>query len=348
TQTLLDRQGQQYYEGVHQSRPVRAVRFIDAMQIDGLSGNFTVTVWQDRQHRNALVRDFVEGTLLATGVLVLAVALIVWFGVRLGLRPLADLEDAIARRSSTDLARIERGVPAEVTGIVRRLNRLFEQVAGSMSQQLDFISNAAHQLRNPIAGVLSLAEAIDSAPTEEKAKQRSKDLLRAAREAAELSDKLLLLERAKALSGPTGTAGFDLSRAVEAWLEEAKEGFPGRVQLQPDIEPGIEVIGDPTLLREAVRNLIDNALLHGGARLTKVAVSCRRAHGGVSISVRDDGQGMAAADIPRAFQRFALVGPTSRTGLGVSIVDTIARGHGGQLEIASPGAGLVAEMRLPL
>ena len=85
-----------------------------------------------------------------------------FFGVRLGLRPLKSLEEAISQRSGSDLRPIKREVPNEVTHIVQRLNELFEEVTKSQSKQERFISNAAHQLRNPIAGIHSLGEVVKS------------------------------------------------------------------------------------------------------------------------------------------------------------------------------------------
>jgi len=189
TEVFVDREGQQYYDGVHQSRFVRAIRFTDGMQIDGLSGDFTVTIWQDQDLLQKNIRDLSQRTLGVISILVLTVALIVWFGVRRGLGPLLDLEDAIARRSSGDLSAIRRAVPEETAGIVATLNRLFGQVSDTMAAQSEFIGNAAHQLRNPIAGVMSLAESVASAPNAEAAKSRAKDLLVAAEEASDLSKK---------------------------------------------------------------------------------------------------------------------------------------------------------------
>ena len=87
---------QQTFTGVHQGEPVHALRFVDVMQVDGLTGAFTVTVWQKSELRSALVNDLTRRSFLIMALLVLSVALVVWFGVRLGLRPLLDLETAIA------------------------------------------------------------------------------------------------------------------------------------------------------------------------------------------------------------------------------------------------------------
>jgi len=331
--------GQQYYDGVHQSRAVRAIRFVDTMQVDGLSGRFTFTVWQDRSFRNALVGELVRGTLLVILLLVATVGFVVWFGVRYGLQPLKDLEEAIAARNSDELHEIRRQVPVEVTGIVRRLNSLFEQLERSMAAQANFISNAAHQLRNPIAGVLSLAEAVDAAPTDAEARRRSRDLLDAARKTSDLTQKLLLLERAKAISPGSARERIDLSDALKDWVRDGEAALRDGVAVSTEIAPGLTLHGDPTMLREAVLNLIHNADRHGGPDLTQVIVSAERKGPKVQITVADDGRGIAAADIPRAFERFEDVSATTGSGLGVSIVDAVARSHGGDLQLVPADKG---------
>ncbi len=342
--TLQDRQGQQYFEGVHQSRPVRAIRFVDAMQIDGVSGDFTVTVWQDRAHRNTLVRELVQGTLVVASILVLTLAFIVWFGVRVGLRPLNDLEDAIARRSSDDLGSIQRGVPEEVTGIVTRLNGLFAQVSRSMNDQMDFISNAAHQLRNPIAGILALAEAVQSAPNQDEAKRRTNDLHAAAQHAADLSQKLLLMERAKALAPVSMQAPFDLSNALSGVIREFSSSLPAGVSLGHDIHEDLILTGDQTVIVEAISNLLDNALRHGGTALSRIEVAAEAQQDRICITVADDGVGLGDVDPDRALKRFEQMGPNPGSGLGLSIVDAVVRGHGGTLNLANNEPGLRVEL----
>lgn len=338
---------EQVFEGVHQSRPVRAVRFTDMMQLDGINGEFTVTVWQDQRDLNAAVRELVQVTLAVILLLVATVGLIVWFGVRYGLQPLNDLEDAIARRNSDDLGVIRRNVPVEVTGIVERLNSLFVQLGQSMATQAEFISNAAHQLRNPIAGVLSLAEAVEAAPTPDEAKRRSKDLLDAVRDTSDLSQKLLLLERAKALSPGATHTEFDLSETMDRWIGELEADLPETVAMTKTIDPELQINGDETMLREALRNLFQNALQHSGPDLSRIDVECQKETGGVVLRVTDNGRGMSEADLPRAFTRFELVSSTSRSGLGVSIVDAVARAHGGHLTLSRHSPGLRASLFLP-
>ncbi|MEL6609932.1 MAG: sensor histidine kinase [Pseudomonadota bacterium] len=342
----VDARGQQVFVGIHQSREVVALRFVDTMQVEGWSGDYTITVWQDLSFRRALVRDLVRSSLLVISLLVATVALVVWFGVRFGLRPLNDLEDAIARRSTDELDPIQRNVPEEVTGIVNTLNSLFRALSQNMAAQADFISNAAHQLRNPIAGVLALAEATSNAPNGAEAKQRTADLLQAARETSDLSQKLLLMERAKAFTPARLRADVDLSNLLRAVVDNVATSADDTVRVDADIAPGLRVKGDETMILEAVTNLLENALIHCGPTLRQVTLTASEAHREIRIEVTDDGKGIPPDDHDRALTRFEQLGSSSGSGLGLSIVDAVARAHGGTCALRSQERGLSARMTL--
>ncbi|MEL7116590.1 MAG: sensor histidine kinase, partial [Pseudomonadota bacterium] len=337
-----------YFDATYLGRDVSGVRLQRVTEVEGFSGIFTTTVWQDRAVREAFVRDLILRSAVTILALIASLALIVWFGVRVGLRPLTDLESAIAARSSDELTAIQRSVPTEVAGIVRVLNRLFAQVSRSMTAQAEFISNAAHQLRNPIAGVLSMAEAVDRAPTPEEAQRRSKDLLIAARETADLSQKLLLLERAKTISPSAAQEQFDLGVALPDWVTAFAAGVPDHVAVRFEGDDVGQLKCDPIMLREALRNLLDNALRHGGPQLASILVSATRTADEITLTVADDGIGIAPDALPAVRERFRQVAPTSVSGLGVSIVDAVVQGHGGRLDLIPQPVGLVAEIHLPL
>ncbi|MDJ0824606.1 MAG: sensor histidine kinase [Rhodobacter sp.] len=341
--------GPTYFQATYLGREVSGVRLQTQTEIDDFSGVFTTTVWQDTAVRSAFMRDLVLRSLIAICGLIVSVALVVWFGIRLGLRPLIDLQQAIERRSSDELSPIRRPVPEEVTGIVETLNSLFAQVSRSMSAQAEFISNAAHQLRNPIAGVLALAEAVHAAPTQAQARARSADLLGAARDTADLTQRLLMLERAKATSPASQFETVDLAHSLGIWVA------PGRRAAGPGVTVDLEVAADvgtltcdPTMLREAVSNLIDNALTHGGPGLARVCVAAERAGTAVEISISDDGRGIAEPDIPAAVARFSQLSPGAGSGLGLAIADAVAAAHGGAMRVEPLNPGVRVTLSLPL
>ena len=133
-----------YYNARYLGRDVRVLRFQDATTVSGLSGLFNLTVWQNAEVRRAFVRDVVTRSFGVIALLVASVALVVWFGVGIGLRPLLDLEDAIALRSPSELTPIRRPVPVEARSLVTTLNALLDRVSRRISSKDEFISNAAH------------------------------------------------------------------------------------------------------------------------------------------------------------------------------------------------------------
>ena len=139
----------------YRGEPVRVLRMRESTTIGNLKGDTIVTVWQRDSDRNAFAAALARRAAAFIASLMAALALVVWFGVKIGLRPLNDLQDAIQHRSPDDLRDIRRPVPAKVFGIVATLNRLFGQVRQSIEDHQVFISNAAHQLRNPASALLS-------------------------------------------------------------------------------------------------------------------------------------------------------------------------------------------------
>lgn len=331
---------QTYYDAVYQGQTVRALRFTQSMSADNISGLFTFTVWQNTGLRDGFVQGRTNPTFLVIAILVGALAVVVWFGVRFGLTPLRDLETAIERRSPDDLSPIKRRIPMEVGGIVGRVNALLGELDQTIDAKDRFISNAAHQLRNPIAGVLSLAEAVQSASTLKDVRTRSTDLVDAARQTSGLANNLLALERARATSPRDEKARFEL----EPLLSTIADGFAVRareqgIAFQSTIADSLpKLSGDKVMLEQAVLNLLNNALLHGGARLTQIELNCSKTADSVVIAVADDGKGIAEDDIGTAMAHFGQVEPSMGSGLGLPIAMAVAEAFGGTV-IPKSGEG---------
>ena len=333
-----------WFDAEYRGRAVRGIRIVTQGEVDGIAGRITTTVWQDVAEGRALLRTLMARTLAVIGVLTGSVALVVWFGVRRGLRPLTDLEAAIERRSGDDLSAIRRPVPPEVAGVVDRLNALFGQVRRVMAAQSEFVADAAHQLRNPVAGMLSLAEAVQRAPDADAARSRAADLVEAARETAKLTEALLLLERASATSLPLRLDRIDLGTLLCERIDALD--LPSGVDAVLDVPDPIELHCDPILLGEAVANLLDNALHHGGPGLSRIVVRASRRDGVVRIAVEDDGRGVPDESLALLPERFHQVDPGRGSGLGLSIVRAVAEAHGGSLTIHRDG-GLTVGIELP-
>ncbi|MBY5935162.1 sensor histidine kinase [Tateyamaria omphalii] len=341
-----------FYDAIYQGRDVRALRFQDAATLDGFTGIFTISVWQDMGVRASFVTTVVSRTIAVLLLLVLSVALIVWFGVRLGLRPLLELEDAIARRTPSDLTPIRRPVPTEAQGIVATLNALLDRVARRISSKDEFISNAAHQLRNPIAGVLALAEAVESAPTRAASKARSAELVAAAREATHLTNQLLSFERAKGSDTAQPRAVLDLAALCQTVISRFEGGSSlcvDHVQVILDAPTGpVCVSGDDLMVQEALLNLLTNAVLHGGRDVSRIVLRLTADGDVARLEVRDNGIGIAPEDRTLAVGRFSQPKAGPGTGLGLPIAARVMENHGGRLTIAECDQGACIVLELPL
>lgn len=339
-----------FFEATYRDEKVRVLRVTERITIENLTGDATVTVWQRIADRAEFVRLLVVRAAALIGGLLATVILVVWFGVKLGLRPLTDLQDAISIRSPDDLSRIKRAVPAEARGIVQTLNHLFGQVERSMEAHQTFISDAAHQLRNPAAAVQSMAEAVRDAPSEEDRKKRTEEMIVAAQASARVANQLLSLDRLRHLSPEDYGTRFDLVADVrEICADTAPTALSRGIDFELDApSDGIWVHGDQLFLREAVKNLIDNALKHGGADLSKVSVTVSIDDGQVRVAVADDGKGLSPDDRDLALGRFTQVEHSDGSGLGLAIVASVAERHKGSLTIDDVANGASLSVFLPV
>lgn len=330
-----------FFEATYRGEDVRVLRVTERTTIEGITGDSTATVWQRMSDRNAFARELAARAGALMGGLLISLALLVWFGVHLGLRPLANLQDAIARRSPDDLSRIKRAIPEETQGIVKTLNRLFGQVERSFEAQQSFISNAAHQLRNPAAAVQSMAEAVRDAKDEDERDRRIVELVAASRRSAKIAVQLLSLDR---LKQPAQEADFkplelrDLLRSACADMgpQVLANGLDFELKMA---DQDVWIKGDQIYLVEAVKNLIDNAMTHGGKSLSQITVSLQAEADTALITVEDDGKGLNPDQSEAAFSRFSQVGPSTGSGLGLAIVASVAERHQGRVKINDSESG---------
>lgn len=339
-----------YFVASYHDEPVRVLRIVERATIEGVTGNATVTVWQRLSERDRFAAQLAWRAAGLMGGLLLTLALVVWFGVERGLRPLVDLQQAIAVRSPDDLSRIRRPIPAEAQGIVETLNRLFAKVQDSIIAHQVFISNAAHQLRNPAAAVQSMAEALRDVPTEEDRRQRIEELVAAARASARVTEQLLSMDRLRQPLLENRREQFDLTAELRKICADAGPGVLLRgvdFELAAPDYP-IETSGDRVFIAEAIKNLIDNALKHGGDGLTSITVDLQNREGSALITVTDDGKGLSPEDREAALGRFSQVEPTDGSGLGLAIAASVAERHNGSLEINPVENGASLTFRVSL
>ena len=321
------------FTAAHLGAAVRVVKLAEPTIVDGIAGQSVVTVWQKLDQRQSFARDLAMRAGALAGVLVLTVAGLVLFGIGLGLKPLTELEKAIQKRSVDDLSPIERKVPHETKGIVWRLNALFDKVTDANKARDRFISNAAHQLRNPMAGIHAMAQATLNADSLEETKHRARELVEETRRTGRLTDQLLSLERLSGRSARFRTVDItDLVTEIghRNGPKILNSGLEFTVNVPDD---PLLVQGDQTLLNEATQNLIDNAFDHGGKNMTFISIAAKQKSETIQIVVENDGEVIPKDFSESIFDRFTQGDQSDGTGLGLAITQEIARLNGGRVEI---------------
>jgi len=268
-------------------------------------------------------------------------------------KAIAELRRGAAEVTNTGVPRDLPVPPArdEVQALAITLNDMLSRLAAAQRRQRDLVSDTAHELRSPIASIRTQLEVAldhpDGLDWLETARDVHADTLRLAR----LAEDLLLLARLdeQGLTRPGKPA--DLCALCASVAERYAAA---RVPVRADAPGSCVVLGDPDALSRLLVNLLDNAVRHAASQVT---VSVRRDGGWVLLTVSDDGPGIGAQDIERAFGRFSrLDSARSRTGdageagagLGLAIVRAAAEAHGGSVTLRDAGPGLRAEVRLPL
>ncbi|HEX4927844.1 MAG TPA: sensor histidine kinase N-terminal domain-containing protein [Burkholderiales bacterium] len=293
-----------------------------------------VLVAETMVKRNRLARDIFVSSLLPEMLIALATLVIVWFGVKRGLGPLARLSEEIKTRSAGDLRPIDSaGTPEEARPLVAALNHLLGQLAQASSNQQRFLADAAHQLRTPLAGLRAHTELALARPLPEPARGELEQVHAATIRTVRLANQLLALARAEP-GARTDAARIDLKALIEgeadAWVHNA---LARDIDLGFDLAPA-PVRGDAFLLREALANLVHNGIEYA-PRGGRVTVRSGERDGRPFAEVEDDGAGIPPAERSRVLERFYRVPGTPGTGsgLGLAIVRDIALGHGATLSI---------------
>ena len=299
----------------------------------------TVLVAETTNKRARAAREFLLTSMIPGLLIALATLLIVWFGIKRGLWPLTRLSEELKARSPRDLRPIDAAAaPEETRALVSALNGLLDELAQASRNQQRFLANAAHQLRTPLAGLQAHTELALAQPLPESCRVHLVQVHQATIRTARLANQLLALARAEP-GARGGASDVNLRSVVEgeanAWVHEA---------LARDVDLGFEldaapVKGDAMLLREALANLVHNAIQYSnnGGRVT---VRTGQRDGQSFAEVEDDGPGIAPQERERVLERFYRVPGTRGTGsgLGLAIVREIAGGHGARIDLTE-GAG---------
>ncbi len=341
----------QFDDGVYLNQPVRLAQLTHVMEDASLSEPLIkITVAETMEARQQLIQHILWDTLGSQGLLLLAAALLVVWGVQRGIRPLESFRRQLANKADDDFSPIQPpDLPRELRPLIETLNIYLERLGRLIDIRKRFLDNAAHQLRTPLTALKTqLALAQRNAEPEQ-----AQALLSAARQttddAVRLTEQLLAMtrvEHAREMHSPHTIDLVDLARRV------TQEHLMRAHQLGDDLGLEVQVAqcqvqGVDLLLHEALSNLIDNAIHHGpvGTHITvRVGESW--------LEVQDDGPGIAPEHQAHVFERFYRAAPSgvNGSGLGLAIVKEIANQHGALMQLTSPveqGRGTRIRMAWP-
>ncbi|MCW2929253.1 MAG: heavy metal sensor signal transduction histidine kinase [Actinomycetia bacterium] len=301
---------------------------------------------------------------LGTPVLFALFTWVIWVAAGLTLRPVGALRRGAARITATGVPRPDLPVPEardEIRELALTLNDMLSRLAAAQQRQRALVSDTAHELRSPIASIRAQLEVALDHPSRQDWAATARDVHADTLRLAKLAEDLLLLAwlDERAAGGSPGQARHvpvDLvSLAQEAAARYAAARVPVTIDVPLPAAEAAEVLvpGHRDGLDRLLVNLLDNAVRYAASRVTVVV----RSDGEwAELTVTDDGPGIPAGDVERAFDRFArLDSARSRdgdepggAGLGLAIVRATAQAHGGtaHLEPAPAGSGLRAVVRL--
>ncbi|ACA11310.1 sensor histidine kinase [Xylella fastidiosa subsp. multiplex] len=307
-----------------------------------------VQVGQTRQARDALAHEMVVNALLVIAVLTLLSLALVALGVYRALWPLRRIERDLAQRQPWDLKPLTTAPPQEMAQMVGALNHFMERLSNSNETLRAFMGEAAHQMRTPLAALRAQAQL---ALEEGDAFQLRCSLTAIERNASHMSRLLnQLLSDASAIHR-TQIQHFEVVNLLELIHQAVSEVVPYREEMlcvQWTNDPQSAWIrGDALLLREALKNLVDNACKYGGGSLQLTLTS--DAHECV-LTLADQGPGIAPSEAERVFERFVrgVHASPGGAGLGLAIVKRIIDNHRGRIDLSNRiGGGLMITLGFP-
>ena len=300
-----------------------------------------VQVAETMDKRAVLATEIVKGVMLPQFVVLPVAVLLVWLALAQAIKPLNRLEETIRARKPDDLSPLDaQAVPMEVVPLVASVNDLLLRLKDSIATQKRFLADAAHQLKTPLAGLrmqADLAQRQDASADELKLSLRQ--IGRSSIRATHTVNQLLALARAESSATVLAHQSCDIAKLT---MEVVRDCVPRAVEKHIDIgyegaqpgSEGVNIDGNPTLLQEMVRNLVDNAINYSHSSPGVQAVITVRLDADVpgkalTLQVEDSGPGIAPAERELVFQPFyrALGNEADGSGLGLPIVLEIARQH---------------------
>lgn len=307
-----------------------------------LSGWATIKVAQTRISRNNLAREVALNAMPPILALFASMLLMVWWTVTRGMRPFDRLSRELQRRESTELSPLQVDAPSEIAPVIQALNNFMQRLETTLAQLQRFIGDAAHQLRTPMTSLRAQTQLIRHSSDPEQQAYLLERIEENAQQTERLTQQLLSDAMVSHRSQLPTTQAVDLVEIID---QAIREGVPRADNRHEQIIRYLEiskapVMGDPVTLREAIRNLIENAVIHGDPDFPiEIKLHCHNSE--YCCEVINAGQAIPESEHDRLMRRFERGDQASKpgSGLGLAIAAEVAKQHRGRLTISSPQEG---------
>lgn len=332
---------QVYYDSHYKNEAIRAVTFGLPESNATNAPNILISMAETTGKRDAMVTEMIEEILLPQVLMMILAAIVIELGIHFALKPIQDLRASLLQRSHRDLSPLDTSAsPLELQPLLQAMNALLSRVKAGIQQQQQFIADASHQLRTPIAGLQTQAElALRSHPPAE-VQEPLNYMLRSTTRLSHLIHRLLSLARTDAASSQLVFKPVSLKHVIyeecARWVGPASDK---EIELEVLIETEQDqVLGDALMLSEMLNNLLENAIQYTPEQ-GLIQIRLWQAENHLILQVTDNGVGIPADQTAFIFERFYRLNPNQGNGcgLGLAIVAEIAEHHHASIQV---GLGL--------
>jgi two-component system sensor histidine kinase TctE len=332
-------------DGLFQGRPVRIATIGKKLDNPRVGGWTEIVIAQTLTARQTLAWDLTEKAVELIAVMSVLALSAGALSVRIALAPLRRLENEISSRKPEDLRPIRVEPPNEVKALVGAIDDFMRRLSDRIDRMQRFIGDAAHQIRTPLASIDAQAEmlcAADGIVDSAAVAQLRQRILELGRLSSQLLDHAMIIHRSEAVAFKP----VDLGKLAKSTLAQAVPlSLEREVSVSFHINDGnMVVLGDEISLREAISNLIHNALKHGAP--TRLALDVSRNLEFVWVTVSDDGLGIPEENQEKMIEPFQLGAASSGSGLGLAIASDVARAHGGRLKMQNGPDGFSVSLEM--
>lgn len=327
-----------YYETNFKQKALHMVAFnLPLTELDA-KGNVIILIGENTLKRDKMANEIFAIMLVPQILLILLIIFAINLGIKRGLVSVENLKQMISKRQPGDMQAIEeQGAPEELQPLLHAMNELLAKEKIAIDKRRQFLANAAHQLKTPLAGLKVQAEAALREKDFSHVQHSLKQISSGSENLARLANQLLSLARAEPESGMNHQ--FEQLDLVMLLHKVSMDWVPKALDKNIDLgvkcqQKNLIINGNPLLLQELLNNLIDNAIRYNQAG-ANITVGLAVHDGEADLYVKDDGVGIAINDQEKVFDRFyrVLGSYENGCGLGLAIVREIANQHQASVDL---------------